>query len=149
MLNPGLRAMPSLWTQLRRYALTGVGATALHALVYLTATQRMQFEPLWANTAGYLVAMPFAFTIHHQWSFRHQTDGGTVNALPAMSVRFFTTNAFGYSLNALIVWLVCGIASWPAWSATPFMASITPLATFMLNRNWVFRVTRPSPDPQL
>lgn len=135
----------SPWMQLRRYALTGVGATALHALVYLVTAQLLHVAPLWANTAGYLVAMPVAFAIHHRWSFRSQTDGGSVDALQAMSVKFLATNAFGYSLNSLIVWLVCDIAGWPTWSATPFMATITPLATFVLSRNWVFRLSPSRP----
>lgn len=131
----------STWIQLQRYALTGVGATALHAMVYLATTQLLGFSPFWANTAGYLVAMPVAFAIHHRWSFRSQTEGATADALHAMTVKFLVTNAFGYGLNTMIVWLVCGISGWPTWSATPFMATVTPLATFVLSRNWVFRLS--------
>lgn len=119
-----------------RFGMTGIAATALHGLVYLCATGLLKSGPFAANALGYAVAMPFAFVSHFLWSFRSQARSGD---MAAMALRFLAINAVGFGLNTAIVWLVCARLELEAAAAVPFMATLTPVVTFLLSRNWGFR----------
>ena len=45
---------------------------------------------------------------------------------------------FGLALNALFTWIVTGLMHQQPWVALIPVVTITPIATFALNRQWVF-----------
>jgi len=99
----------------------------------------MKIGPFAANVLGYAVAMPLAFAAHFLWSFRGQTRDARPGDMAAMALRFLVINAVGFSLNTAIVWLVCERLDLMAAAAVPFMATLTPIITFLLSHNWGFR----------
>ncbi|MDQ1228832.1 hypothetical protein [Sphingomonas sp. SORGH_AS_0879] len=45
---------------------------------------------------------------------------------------------FGLALNALFTWIATGLLHQQPWVALIPVVTITPIATFALNRQWVF-----------
>jgi putative flippase GtrA len=122
--------------QLIRFAIAGVGVTALSALVYLAAAMLAHLQPLRANLLSHLVGVAAGYAIHSRWSFR---AGGGNEA--AMLGRFVAVSGVGLALNSLWVWLATVALRLPAWTPVPAMVVATPLASFALNRTWVFRAS--------
>jgi putative flippase GtrA len=54
-------------------------------------------------------------------------------------VRFLIGSAFAFALNSLWVWLATIWLRLPAWAPVPAMIFATPIASFLINRYWVFR----------
>jgi putative flippase GtrA len=121
--------------QLVRYGLVGGFVTALQALTYWGLAQYLSVHPQLANAAGYSVALVSGFFLHGQVSFRGhgQRDRPLMQAL-----RFFIVSLASLAFNAGWVWLTITMLNWPLWAPIPFMALVTPLLVFMLNRKWVF-----------
>lgn len=120
--------------QLIRFAVAGLGVTALSALVYLALSTSLLLPPLLANTVSHLTGVAAGFAIHSRWSFRDdaRADG------PARFLRFAAGSGASYALNSLWVWTLVTAAGAPVWAPVPAMLCLTPLASFAINRWWVF-----------
>ena len=53
-------------------------------------------------------------------------------------LKFLAVQGFGLVLNALFTWLLTGLLHQPSWVPLIPVVTVTPLATFALNRQWVF-----------
>ena len=121
--------------QLGRFAVSGGLATALNVAVYWIVAVPLRVEPLLANLLGYLAAMLSGYVLHSRWSFKGH--GRRDDPLRTTS-RFFIVSLVSLALNSLWVWLLTGLFGLtPSWPIIP-MLLVTPLATFELNRRWVF-----------
>lgn len=121
--------------QLGRFAISGGLATALNVAVYWIVAVPLRVEPLLANLLGYLAAMLSGYVLHSRWSFKGH--GRRDDPLRTTS-RFFIVSLVSLALNSLWVWLLTGLFGLtPSWPIIP-MLLVTPLATFELNRRWVF-----------
>jgi putative flippase GtrA len=114
--------------QLLRFLVTGGFLTLLYAVIYsvvigtavpVSAARHAQL----ANFAGYLVAMLLGYTLHSRFSFQGH---GTRDNVRRTTFRFFIV-----SLVATRLGLEKHLPLIP-------ISFITPLATFTLNRKWVF-----------
>jgi putative flippase GtrA len=121
--------------QFIRFAVAGLGVTALSTLIYLVAATSGDLNPLLANTLSHLVGVVAGYAVHSRWSFRAETGGG-----PAL--RFAAASGAAFALNSAWVWLATGLLALPSWSPVPAMLVATPLASFALNRYWVFAAAR-------
>jgi putative flippase GtrA len=123
--------------QLVRFGIAGGLSTLVYSAVYLPlATYVLPHE--WAVAAvppAFLVAVVFGFFLHSAWSFRGH---GTRDAGRAQPLKFFTVQLFGLVLNAGFTWVCTAALGWPTWSPLIPIVTVTPLATFALNRQWVF-----------
>jgi putative flippase GtrA len=129
--------------QLLRFAVTGVAVTLLYAAVYwpiATFGNRLFFLgtgaewPTIAGVIAFVVATAVGNVAHSRISFRGH---GTRDA--RTKHRFVLVQLMGFGLNQLFIWLLTGPlihgATW--WPLIP-AATVTPLLTFWVQRNWVF-----------
>lgn len=132
------RAVSQLLGQLVRFGMVGGFVTGLYALVYSPLAKYEIVSPQLANLAGYLVAMVTGYVLHSRWSFRgHGTRDNTART----TSRFFIVSLVSLGLNALFVFILTDSKALDGpwwWPLIPILF-VTPLVTFSLNRQWVFR----------
>lgn len=124
-----------LFGQLVRYGLTGGFVTAIGAGAYWLLATFAGIAPLVANFVAYLVAMAFGYVLHSRWSFRGH---GSRDNVAKTTSRFFIVSLVSFGLNSAFVWLLTGLLHGPTWWPVVPMLLVTPLATFALNRRFVF-----------
>ena len=122
--------------QAGRFIVTGGLVTALGAFAYWVPATYWGVPPLAANFIGYVVAMVSGYVLHSRWSFRGH--GARDNAARTTG-RFFLVSLVSLGLNSFFVWLLTDVLKGPTWWPVLTMMFVTPVATFFLNRQWVFR----------
>ncbi len=119
--------------QLFRFAIAGVGVTLFAAAIYLIAATALHVPPLIANTISTACGVCVGYLVHSRWSFRAQGESESV-----MVGRFLLAAAGAFALNSFWVWLAVHGFHLPAWTPVTGMIFATPLASFAVNRYWVF-----------
>jgi putative flippase GtrA len=122
--------------QLVRYAVAGLAVTCFAAAIYTAAAALFGVPPLVANAISALCGVTASYAVHRHWSFAPECDGGEAG----MILRFLIGAAFAFTLNSLWVWLATGLLHLPPIAPVPAMILVTPFASFLLNRYWVFDV---------
>jgi putative flippase GtrA len=135
MLSTLLQDRRSMLLQLTRFVISGALVTALGVGVYAFVALVLRWHPQLGNFLAYAVAVATGYVMHSRWSFRGhggQRDHRT-------RVRFIIVSLISYALNSSWVWLFTKpLLLGPAWPMVP-MVFVTPVVTFTLNRQWVFR----------
>ena len=121
--------------QLVRFGLVGGFVTILGALVYWAPATFFGVAPLVANLLAYMVAVALGYVLHSRVSFK---DHGSRDNVTKRTGRFFVVSLVSLGLNSLFVGVLTGPLGGPPWWAVIPMVFVTPLATFYLNRQWVF-----------
>src|SRR5436305_8661344 len=121
--------------QLARFAVVGLFLAAIYSAIYwYLATYVM--APVLAVVVAFLVAVSIGFVLHSRWSFR----GHGRREDHRLKVKFLLVQTSGFFLNEAFTWVLTGPlvhgATW--WPLVPAIL-VTPLATFLLNRQLVFR----------
>ena len=130
-MSPERRAILS---QLLRFLVSGALVTILGVAVYAFVALVLRWHPQLGNLLAYLVAMATGYVMHSRWSFRDHGE-----RTKSTAVRFVIVSLISLGLNSLWVGLITGpLGLGPAWPILP-MLFVTPVATFTLNRQWVFR----------
>ena len=121
--------------QLIRYAFTGGLASIVNIGVYwLLAANGL--DPNLAWTIGFAAAVLVGYVVHSRWSFR----GHGKREDHAMKVKFLAVQGSGFLLNEAFTWVLTGpLFHGPTWWPLIPAIFVTPLATFLLNRQLVFR----------
>ena len=119
--------------QLVRFAVAGLGVTLFSAGVYLLAATAFGVPALIANTISTLLGVGVGYLVHSRWSFRAVGEREGV-----VIARFLIAAAGAFALNSFWVWLAVHILHLPAWTPVTGMVFATPLASFAINRYWVF-----------
>ena len=132
MGDHGVRA---LLAQLMRFGMVGGFVTFLGAAAYWVPATFFGVAPLLANLLGYAVAMVFGYVLHSRVSFRGH---GSRDNVARRTWRFLIVSLVSLGLNSLFVWVLTGPLDGPTWWPVVPMLFVTPLATFYLNRQWVF-----------
>jgi putative flippase GtrA len=124
--------------QLIRFGIAGGLSTLVYAVVFVPLT-RWVFRGNMAVLAvppAFVVAATVGFFMHSAWSFKGH---GTRDNSGRQHVKFLVVQGFGMVLNALFTWIITGpLFHAPAELSLIPAVTITPLATFALNRQWVF-----------
>jgi len=124
--------------QLVRFGIAGVISTIIYSAVYLPLAYYV-FGPRLSIAAvpfAFLVAVTCGFFLHSAWSFRGH---GSRDTSGRQHARFVAVQGFGLLLNAAFTWTITGpLFHGPAWLPLIPVVLVTPLATFALNRAWVF-----------
>jgi putative flippase GtrA len=136
------RRLRELWTggvlgQLVRFGIAGGISTVIYTAVYLPLATYV-LPPRWAVLAvppAFLVAVTCGFFLHSYWSFRGH---GERDASGRQHVKFVAVQGTGLALNALFTWVLTGPLHQPAWVPLIPIVVVTPVVTFLLNRQWVF-----------
>ena len=120
--------------QLVRFAIVGFSLAILYSAIYwYLATYVM--PPVLAVVIAFLVAVSIGFVLHSRWSFR----GHGAAEDHRLKVKFLLVQGSGFLLNEAFTWLLTGPLHGPTWWPLVPAIFVTPLATFALNRQLVFR----------
>jgi len=121
--------------QLVRFGITGGLVTALGLGVYALIAVWHRGSPQLANLSAYAVAAATGYVMHSRFSFRGH---GQRDNVARRTGRFAIVSIISLALNSFWVWLFTHpLGLGPEWPMLP-MLFVTPLATFFLNRSWVF-----------
>ncbi len=126
-----------MFGQIVRFGIAGGISTLIYSAVYLPLTAWVLPHRLavLAVPPAFLIAVIAGFFLHSAWSFKGH---GTRDTSGRQHVKFLAVQSFGLLLNAGFTWLATGLLHQPPWVALIPVVLITPLATFALNRQWVF-----------
>ena len=121
--------------QLVRFAIVGFSLAGVYSVIYwYLATYVM--APMLAVVIAFLVAVSLGFVLHSRWSFR----GHGQREDNRLKVKFLLVQGSGFVLNEVFTWVLTGpLVNGPTWWPLVPAIFVTPLATFALNRQWVFR----------
>lgn len=122
--------------QIVRFGIAGGISTVIYSAVYLPLAY-------WVFPGMAVAAVPFAFAVavtcgfflHSAWSFKGH---GTRDSSGRQHVKFVIVQGVGLALNAVFTWLLADLLHYPDWVPLIPIVTITPIATFALNRQWVF-----------
>jgi putative flippase GtrA len=121
--------------QLARFAVVGLFLAAIYSAIYWYLAANVM-TPVLAVVIAFLVSVSIGFVLHSRWSFRGH--GRTEDR--RMKIKFLLVQASGFVLNEIFTWVLTGPmfhgATW--WPLIPAIF-VTPFATFLLNRQLVFR----------
>jgi len=123
--------------QLIRFGISGGISTIVYSAVYLPLADYV-LPAGWAVVAvppAFLVAVTVGFFLHSAWSFKGH---GTRDNSGKQHAKFFLVQLFGLVLNAIFTWILTGVLHLPNWLPLIPIVTVTPLATFAINRKWVF-----------
>jgi putative flippase GtrA len=121
--------------QLVRFAIVGFSLAAVYSAIYwYLATYVM--TPVLAVVVAFLVSVSIGFVLHSRWSFRgHGRHEDNI-----LKMKFLLVQASGFVLNEIFTWVLTGpLVHGPTWWPLIPAIFVTPLATFVLNRQLVFR----------
>jgi putative flippase GtrA len=121
--------------QLARFVVSGAFVTALGVGVYALVALVFRWHPQLGNLLAYVVAMATGYLMHSRWSFRDHGGERTART----KVRFVLVSLASLALNSLWVWLLYTRLGLGRAAPIVPMLFVTPLVTFVLNRQWVFR----------
>lgn len=121
--------------QLTRFIISGALVTALGVAVYAVVAILLRWNPQLGNFLAYVVAVATGYVMHSRWSFRDHGGERTHKT----KVRFVTVSIISYALNSFWVWLLFSYLDLGRGAPIVPMLFVTPLVTFVLNRQWVFR----------
>jgi putative flippase GtrA len=119
--------------QLVRFGLVG-GLSSLHYSVIYLPLATYAVQPVVAVLIAFSVAVVFGYFLHSGWSFK----GHGTERTPATQGKFLLVQTFGMILNALFTWVMTGPLHLPVWTPLVPTWTLVPLATFGLQRWWVF-----------
>jgi putative flippase GtrA len=130
-----LRELSPVLGQMIRFGIVGGLSTLLYAAIYWPlATYAM--PPVLAVVVAFAVAVCAGYVLHSRWSFRGH---GRSERTAREQTRFLIVQSFGMLLNAIFTWVLTGpLFHGPTWWPLVPAVTVTPLATFGLNRQWVF-----------
>ena len=121
--------------QLARFAVSGAAATALGVGIYAIVALVLRWHPQLGNFLAYAIAVASGYVMHSKWSFK---DHGAERT-HGTKIRFVTVSIISYALNSFWVWLLYTHLELGRAAPIAPMLFVTPLVTFVLNRQWVFR----------
>jgi putative flippase GtrA len=120
--------------QLIRFGIVGFSLAGVYSAIYwYLATFVM--PPVAAVVIAFLVAVSIGFVLHSRWSFR----GHGQREDRSLKVKFLLVQTSGFLLTEAFTWVLTGPLHGPTWWPLVPAILITPLATYLLNREWVFR----------
>ena len=122
------------FAQLVRFALVGFFLAGVYSAIYwYLATYVM--PPMLAVVFAFAVAVSIGFVMHSRWSFRGH--GKREDRL--LKMKFLLVQTSGFLLNEAFTWVLTGPLHGPTWWPLVPAIFVTPLATYIFNRQWVFR----------
>ncbi len=125
-----------------RFVLNGLLATAVHYLTLVLLVEGAELSIVWvANTMATAVGVGVSYLGNRSYVFR--------SAAPHMSAlpRFLASYGIVFALHG------AGMAAWADWAGLNYsigfviLTGLSAVATYLLNRSFVFRVGGPT-DPE-
>lgn len=121
-----------------RFGIVGVASTFIHVAIFSLLVELFAVAPVVASAPAFFTAMFASYGVNHRWTFGAQ--GSHHIHLP----RYAVVALIGLGLNVLITYVVVNLLGYWYGLALAFVVSVVPVATFLLNRNWAFKITSAS-----
>ncbi|QQV76935.1 GtrA family protein [Sphingomonas aliaeris] len=122
--------------QLLRFGIAGLASASIYGGVYLALAARVPAaHATLAVPPAFAIALTFSYALHSLWSFRghgRRPDGGL------RPLRFLIVQLAQLGTNIAVTWLLTFWLGTPAWVPLLLAILIVPLASFYLQRTWVF-----------
>ena len=124
---------PDLLARVLRFAVVGVGNTAVGLSLIWVAWHRWGWADLAANAFGYAGGFMVSFVLHRGWTFRHRGHAG------ASLARFALVMMTAYAVNLVV--LASTRAAWPDAGFWPQVLAVLAYAAtcFVGSQWWAFR----------
>ena len=119
--------------QLVRFALVGFFLAGIYSAIYWYLAAFVM-PPMAAVVIAFLVSVSIGFVLHSRWSFR----GHGKREDNRMKVKFLTVQSSGFLLNEVFTYVLTGPMHGATWWPLVPAIFVTPIATYALNRQWVF-----------
>jgi putative flippase GtrA len=130
-----LRELTPVLGQMIRFGIVGGLSTLVYAAIYWPLATYVM-TPVLAVVVAFAIAVCIGYILHSRWSFRGH---GRPERTAREQTRFLIVQSFGMVLNAVFTWVLTGpLFHGPTWWPLVPAVTVTPLATFGLNRQWVF-----------
>jgi putative flippase GtrA len=124
---------PEIGLQGGRFIVVGVVATLTHVLVAVCLISALGVRPAaLANAIAVVAGSSVSYLGNYFWTFRR--GGRHLVRLPRFAVAYMTV----FVLNALVMGLVADLGGVAYLIPLVAVIAMTPVATFLLNRYWVF-----------
>jgi putative flippase GtrA len=117
-----------------RFGIVGFSLAGVYSVIYWYLATYVT-TPMLAVVVAFLVAVSIGFVLHSRWSFR----GHGKREDRQLKVKFLLVQTSGFLLNEAFTWLLTGPLDGPIWWPLIPAIFVTPVATFFINRQWVFR----------
>lgn len=119
--------------QASRFIVTGVLATALHAMTVMAMVSSITPAPsqVIANGCAFLLANVFSYVTNSLWSFAAPLHGKNY-------AKFLTVSGIGFVGTLLVAWVAESMGLSPAAGIVLVVCIMTPIS-FTLHRGWTFR----------
>jgi putative flippase GtrA len=117
--------------QVQRFAVSGLLATGLHALVAVGLIESFAISAPLANGIAFLIATVFSYAVNTLWSFSSALHGRNL-------FRFICVSIVGGSL-AISVSAIAAHYELHYLAGIGMVALIVPSVTFLLHRFWTYR----------
>jgi putative flippase GtrA len=123
--------------QLIRYGLAGGVTATVYSSLYLTLAWSMfpGGRAVMAVPFAFVMALMVGFQLHSRWSF---AGHGTRENSGRQHGKFLVVHAAGFALNMAFTWVLTAWLGAPVWAPLVPSVAIIPLASFLLQRQWVF-----------
>lgn len=130
-----------LSAQLRRFLVTGVGATIIDSIVYsLMLSLGLDFSP--AKACGFIAAVAFAYNGHRRWTFNTH---GSKKRIAGFAGLYVTTFIINNVTNTLMLELYGKENKVDIAIAFVVATGITAIVNFTMMKFFIFRPKRPQP----
>jgi putative flippase GtrA len=117
-----------------RFGIVGFSLAGVYSAIYwYLATYVM--APVMAVIIAFLVAVSIGFVLHSRWSFR----GHGRREDNRLKMKFLAVQTSGFLLNEIFTWVLTGPMHGPTWWPLIPAILVIPPATYLLNRQLVFR----------
>ena len=116
-----------------RFIAVGVLSAAVHFCAVVVAVEQAWLAPLWANLAGWLLAVGFSYGGHRRWTFADQAAPGVRSA-----ARFFALSAAGFAINEIAYALLLRHGGLGYQAALAIVLLGVAGITYLLSRAWAF-----------
>jgi putative flippase GtrA len=126
--------------QLARYVVAGFCVTQFAAFVYWSLASSAHVNPLIANVISTACGICLGYLVHDRWSFAEGAATGEHRKV----LRFGITASLAFSFNSFWVWLLVSRMHLSPAAPVPVMMFLTPWASFLANRYWVFAAAPPA-----
>lgn len=128
-----------LSSQLRRFLLTGLSATAIDSAVYtLMLYLGMDFSP--AKACGFIVAVAFAYHGHRRWTF---STHGSRKRIAGFAGLYMTTFLINNLTNTLMLELLGKEQKIDIAAAFVIATGVTATVNFTMMKFFIFRPAKP------
>ena len=119
-------------TQLLRFSVTGLGATAIHICVAVVAIERLEFVPGLANGVALVMATIFSYVANTYWSF-----GARSNVL--VLTRYWTIASIACFL-AVSLSSIADYLHWHYLIGILLVVLVVPVFSFLLHKYWTYNL---------